>query len=107
MPGLWDEFEDEQGNIVHTFLIITLEPDSSLQSFTTNMPLMLNKENGWKWLDDTLTTDQHLDVLSHVLDEEMGSYPVSFRINKTSYDSPDLIQPSSPVDQYGNYSLFE
>ncbi|MCH8232275.1 MAG: SOS response-associated peptidase [Bacteroidetes bacterium] len=107
MPGLWDEFEDEQGRIVHTFLIITLKPEQSLQSFTMDMPLLLNKENGWKWLDDNLTMDQHLDVLSNVLDEKMESYPVSSRINKTSYDSPDLIQPSSPVDQYGNYSLFD
>ena len=106
MPGLWDEFDDEESRIVHTFLIITTKAEQTLQSFTMDMPLMLNKENGWKWLDDNLTMDQHLDVLSNVLDEEMGSYPVSSRINKTSYDSPDLIQPSSPVDQFGNYSLF-
>ena len=106
MPGLWDEFDDEESRIVHTFLIITTKAEQTLQSFTMDMPLMLNKENGWKWLDDNLTMDQHLDVLSNVLDEEMGSYPVSSRINNTSYDSPDLIQPSSPVDQFGNYSLF-
>ena len=106
MPGLWDEFDDEESRIVHTFLIITTKAEQTLQSFTMDMPLLLNKENGWKWLDDNLTMDQHLDVLSNVLDEEMGSYPVSSRINNTSYDSPDLIQPSSPVDQFGNYSLF-
>ena len=106
MPGLWDEFDDEESRIVHTFLIITTKAEQTLQSFTMDMPIMLNKENGWKWFHDHLTMDQHLDVLSNVLDEEMGSYPVSSRINNTSYDSPDLIQPSSPVDQFGNYSLF-
>jgi len=107
MPGLWDEFEDDQGKLVHTFLIITSYPVEAFKIFDFEIPVILKDTNLTAWIDDSRSTEDLKQMLLNGSEDEMNTYPVSSNISKLNYDEPDLIEPSSPVDQFGNYSLFD
>ncbi len=105
MAGIWDEFEQD-GNTVHTFNIITKPASEVILPFSSTMPLILAKESTSIWLSD-LGQDSLSEVLSGGEDIQFGSYPVSSKINNIELDQAELIKQSFPMDQFGNYSLFD
>lgn len=107
MAGIWEEFEDDEGHIVHTFRIITTPAPASAASVTTVIPFILPLENEDKWLDNTLPVESAMEILNHPSEKRLRSYTVSPRIDDPEVNSPSLIKPFSPADQFGNYSLFD
>jgi len=105
MAGLWDEF-DQDGSVVYIFNIITKPSAQSILPYSPVMPLILDKNNASLWLGDTTEKDP-ASILSESEDIQFGSYPVSSKINNIELDQADLIRQSSPMDQFGNYSLFD
>lgn len=105
--GLWDEFEDDKGEMMHTFTIITTEPNDVTKEVHDRMPAILTQEAEKLWLDESASDIDLLDVLRPYPAEKMGTYPVSSKVNNAKYKGADSIASSSPVDQFGNYSLFD
>jgi len=105
MAGLWEEFELE-GSIVYTFSVITKPANSPILALSQTMPIILdsNQANTWLAADDIADMVEVLDTVSEL---DFGSYPVSSKINNIEFDQADLIKESSPMDQFGNYSLFD
>jgi putative SOS response-associated peptidase YedK len=102
MAAIWDEF-DQDGQLIHTFNILTMPSNESVREFSPTMPVIfsLNEGNGWLKGDNKKLEEQ--------IDDKrlFGSYPVSSKINNMEIDQADLIKQSSPMDQFGNYSLFD
>lgn len=107
MAGLWDEFDGEDGKTNHVFIIITLESNSLLKPVFDEMPAIINLEDANKWLDNNTSEEELLQLLGSFNESEMGSFPVSININNTEYQGRDLLKPAPPIDQFGNYSLFD
>jgi len=105
MAGLWDEF-DLDGTIVHTFNIITKPANVIIQPLSPTMPLIVESEQINRWLSAN-DLDTALNLLQSDTEINFGSYPVSSKINNIEIDQADLINQSSPMDQFGNYSLFD
>lgn len=107
--GIWEEFEGgEDDEVYHTFMIITCAANDAVRAVDERMPVILTKENEKKWLDEGASTENLLSLLSPPFPaEELSSYTVSNRIDTPGENSAALINPSSPVDQHGNYSLFD
>ena len=105
MAGLWDEF-DYEGSIVHTFNIITKPADSEIQPLSPSMPVIVEPDQINSWLSAN-DLDTALESMQSETKMNFGSYPVSSKINNIDIDQADLINQSSPMDQFGNYSLFD
>ncbi len=104
--GLWEEFDTENGDIMHTFTIITTVANNAIADIHERMPVILDKRSESVWLNDALDTEDHLNILKSYSSEKFSIYTVSPRVNNVHIDEPDLINFSSPADQLGNYTLF-
>jgi putative SOS response-associated peptidase YedK len=58
------------------------------------MPVILDKENCWKWLEDRPEKDLSA-LLKPYPPDDMVAYPVSTRVNNPRVEDPQLIQPIS------------
>ncbi|MBL7845455.1 MAG: SOS response-associated peptidase [Cyclobacteriaceae bacterium] len=107
LAGLWEEFEDEGGAMVHTFTIITTAANETVSRITDRMPVMLDKQRETIWLNQKATEADVVAQLSTYPSDKLSLYPVSPRINEIKTDVPSLIIPTPPADQHGNLTLFD
>lgn len=105
--GTWEEFEDDEGKIVHTFRILTTPANNYLSDLDNQMPLIIPKTSEHDWLDPDKSLDEIEGMLKTFESDEFHMYTVSPRVTDPSCDQPSLIKPFSPADQFGNYSLFD
>ncbi|MBX2967040.1 MAG: SOS response-associated peptidase [Cyclobacteriaceae bacterium] len=105
--GLWEEFEDEGGAMVHTFTIITMAANDAVSKITDRMPLILDKRLEAVWLNPSVSESTVLSTFIPYPDDKLNIYPVSPRINEVKLDVPSLIMPTPPADQHGNLTLFD
>lgn len=107
MAGIWEEFDDESGNVVHTFRILTTPSNQALSDINPRMPLIIPKEAEDHWLSPENTHEQIKPLLKTFESDQFYMYTVSPRLSDPSFDQASLIKPFSAADQFGNYSLFD
>jgi putative SOS response-associated peptidase YedK len=107
IPGLWEDFEDTEGNQIQTFSIITTAADKVVGAIQERMPVILNSQSEKVWLDVNVSEEQLLNTLSGSDTKDLNYYPVSPRISQRDIDVPSLIIPTPPSDQHGNLTLFD
>ena len=105
--GIWEEFEDTDGNEFHTFSIITVESSGIAATIHERMPVIFTKENEEIWLDNHSSENALMQVLVPYPPDRMNHYPVSPSINNANMNVPSLIIPTPPADQFGNLTLFD
>lgn len=106
-PGLWEEYEDEDGNEFHTFSIFTIASQGLVAEVQGRMPVVFDKNAEAIWLQKDASEQELIAVLNSPMTKEMNYYPVSSRINDNKLDVPSLITPTPPTDQFGNLTLFD
>lgn len=106
-PGLWEEYEDTDGNEFHTFSIITVPSNSLVLTVHERMPVMLDKKAEARWLNPGSTESELFSLLTAYPADKMNHYSISPRINDIAFDVPSLIVPAPPADQHGNLTLFD
>jgi putative SOS response-associated peptidase YedK len=104
--GIWEEYENEKGENKHTFLILTTSPNSLVSEIHDRMPVILKRDDEKKWLDKYSKEEELIKLLGTYSANEMISYTVSPLVNSVGNDSPAIIRKTSPMDQFGNYTLF-
>lgn len=107
MAGLWEEFEDTEGNQIQTFMLITQAANEVVQTVEERMPIILTKQAEKIWLDGSTDETSLMGLLTKYPAASMNFYPVSPRIIDTNNDLPSMILPTPPADQYGNLTLFD
>ncbi len=70
--GIWEQWQDKTGKIIPSCAIITTAPNRVLLEYHDRMPVILNKENRWKWLDPTMPTSSLLSMLHPYPDDQMA-----------------------------------
>ncbi len=103
--GIWEEFESEDGLVLHTFRILTTAATSLVLEFNPRMPWVLTVDESKTWLSETNIAFDIVPEINPGL--EFHAYSVSPRINSIEEEGESLIRKVSPTDQYGNYSLFD
>ena len=95
--GLWDLWRDVEGEMLHTFTIITTSPNALLRRIHTRMPVIFDPLQAKQWLDPRLSTRPAdiAAVLAPFPSELMESHDVSPLVNKPEVDSSDCINPIS------------
>lgn len=105
--GIWEEFEDTEGNELHTFSLITTEANGTVAAIQERMPVILTKGAEEIWLGKHSSESDLMRVLTPYASDKMSYYPVSPQINNTNTNVPSLITPTPPADQFGNLTLFD
>ncbi|HKZ37894.1 MAG TPA: SOS response-associated peptidase [Chryseolinea sp.] len=105
--GIWEEFDDAEGNERHTFSIITTESNTIVAGIQERMPVILTKASEKVWLNKQSSETDLIGVLLPYASEKMNYYPVSPSINNSNTNVPSLIIPTPPADQFGNLTLFD
>ena len=105
--GIWEEFEDDAGSVMHTFTILTKPSDETVNSITGRMPVILNKKEARIWLNATSEENELGALIASPSPKKINLYTVSPRINEVKLDLPSLIIPTPPADQHGNLTLFD
>lgn len=105
--GIWEDFEDEEGDENHTFMIITAPANDFVSTVTNRMPLILSHEAEKIWLDPEADEASLMDQLKIPEKLSLNCYTVSPNIHKHTIDVPSLIIPTPPADQHGNLTLFD
>lgn len=90
LAGLWDHWDDDEGDHIESCTIITSEANNFMQSIHERMPVILKPNEFENWLssDDTLYL-QNLLVPYAKTDLEM--YPVSTAVNNPKNNKAELI----------------
>ena len=92
--GLWDEWQNSAGKTVQSFTIITAEPAPAVRHIHARMPLILQKQDESRWLNERFTPAQAQSWLNTFSAEEnLTAYPVSPLVNSPANDHPMLIEP--------------
>lgn len=107
MAGLWEEYDDHEGNSFHTFSIITTPAENWIAEITERMPLIFSKKEEKLWLNEKATEEELLSLFTSFPTNLLEGYNVSPNINSVEKDGPSLIIPTPPSDQYGNLTLFD
>ena len=71
------------------------------------MPMLLSQDTEKIWLDESVEETDLILLLKPLDSHQMTAYTVSPKVNNLANDSPDLLIPVPPADQFGNYTLFE
>ncbi|MCU0400322.1 MAG: SOS response-associated peptidase [Algoriphagus sp.] len=104
--GIWEEYETVSGESQHTFLILTTTPNELVEEVHDRMPVILKRDQEKKWLDKYTSEGDLAKMLNAYPAELMQSYTVSPLVNSVLNDSPSILRRTSPMDQFGNYTLF-
>lgn len=105
IAGVWDEYDDEDGNMIHTFMMVTVPSTGAVAGISERMPAMLTQDEAKMWMDPEATEEQLLECL-HVFQGNFEIFSVSPRIADPKVDDATLIIPAPPADQFGNLTLF-
>lgn len=97
--GIWDEWVNkETGEILHSFAIITITPNSLLQKLPHHRsPVILQRADERKWLDNSLSLSEVTALLRPYPSDKMNAYPISTTIKNPRNNSKDLLKPTGPA----------
>lgn len=104
--GIWEEYETVSGESHHTFLILTTSPNEVVSEVHDRMPVILKREDEKKWLDNYSSETDLLALLNPLPNELMVGFTVSPLVNSVQNDIKSVLRKTSPMDQFGNYTLF-
>ncbi|RNI22694.1 SOS response-associated peptidase [Rufibacter latericius] len=94
--GLWDEWVDPStGEVLHTFTVITTEPNELMAGIHNRMPVILHPEEEHLWLSESEDVNRLAELLRPYPAEEMTAYPVSALVNSPKNDVPSVLEPVS------------
>jgi putative SOS response-associated peptidase YedK len=115
LAGLWDRWQDRNtGSEVRTFSIITTQANdlvAQIHNTRERMPVILDREDEKKWLDNTLGKAEIASLLKPYT-SDLEAYPVAKSLSRLGFntsdpavrekydytDLPPLIHHSHPLD---------
>lgn len=106
IAGLWENFEDLDGNVDFTFNMITKPAQENLLEHQPDMPAVLEEGIWRQWLDPKTSVEGLEQLLKAGQEVPFFLHAVSPSLTDNQKDGKTLISPAVPSDQHGNYTLF-
>ncbi|MCE7992460.1 MAG: SOS response-associated peptidase [Roseivirga sp.] len=106
IAGLWDSFDNDQGETIHTFMMITTPANKEVADITARMPAILEKDLIIEWLNDSNTEESTISLLKPYSEKILDRYTVNPKLGDSNFDTPELLKNVPPADQFGNFTLF-
>lgn len=91
MAGLWDLWVSSDGELIHSFTIITTGANEFMKNIHDRMPVILRPEEEKIWLQEN-NESKLLSLLRSYPSELMDSYPISSLANSVSNEGPLVIE---------------
>ncbi|MCJ7459870.1 MAG: SOS response-associated peptidase [candidate division Zixibacteria bacterium] len=92
--GLWEAWKNPEGEIVHSYTIITTEADDLVTRIHPRMPIILRPENEDIWIDpDLRDTESLMKQLNPYPSNFTEMYEVSPAVGRANIDVEELTQP--------------
>jgi len=88
--GLWDQRISADGEIIHTFTIITTRPNRLMEQIHDRMPVILRREDEQRWISP-LPDPSLAELLTPYPAEMMEAWPVSKLVNSPKNDGPEIM----------------
>jgi putative SOS response-associated peptidase YedK len=107
IPGFWEEYDDENGEVFHTFSLITCASNAFDGSITERMPVVFDREKEKSWMNPNTPEEELIGLLAPSASEQFDYYTIEPRINSIRIDDKSLTIPAPPADQFGNLTLFD
>jgi putative SOS response-associated peptidase YedK len=95
IAGLYDVWKDrETGKEIHSYTIITTEPNAVVGEFHGRMPVIVQKEDEETWLNPDISEPaQLLPLLKSYPDDKMETWPVGEEARNPRNDYPEVMKP--------------
>ncbi len=93
MAGIWDRWTSADGEIIHSFSILTTSPNEKMALIHDRMPVILPREAESLWLSKSSEKDL-TDLLQPFPAEKMTAMPVSRLVNSAGNDDPSITIPA-------------
>ncbi len=91
--GLFEHWESPEGGELHTCSILTCEPNELVGQVHNRMPVMLDAQARWQWLDPEMERKNLIGLLKPYPADEMKGFEVSRAVNSPANDNPDVVKP--------------
>jgi putative SOS response-associated peptidase YedK len=105
LAGIWEEYDNEQGEMFHTFSILTSPANEHVATISERMPLILQPSHEQAWLN--AQDEQELLSMLRAASPVLDHYSVSPRVNSPDRNDRFVIMPAPPSDEFGNLTLFD
>ncbi len=106
IAGIWEEYQQDDGEHVHTFTMITTPAGDDLRVVAERMPAVLTLEKERLWMEKEADQSQLLSLLQPA-PMSWEYYTVSPRIASPEINEASLIRPAPAANQFGNLTLFD
>ncbi len=95
LAGLWTgRKNDETGEWLRTFTIVTTQPNDFMASIHNRMPVVIPRDAWATWLDPTPKEPGELRALLDPREDiVLAAYPVATLVNNVRNDGPELVLP--------------
>jgi putative SOS response-associated peptidase YedK len=107
MAGLWDSWENPNGEIINTYTIVTVDANKLVAEVHDRMPLILNQESEKLWLNDKASDAQLQAIVKPYDPEKMSFYQAHKVVNSVAYDYPECIQIAPKIYPGETFNLFD
>lgn len=104
--AIW-RLENQAPSPTYSCAMLTTDANETLRPIHATMPIILPMESEKPWLSPDLPVEAILQMLKPYPGELMNFFPVTTKINSPDFNSPLLLEPAQPTDQFGNYMLFD
>lgn len=105
--GIWDYWENPQGEIINTFSILTTTANQQLAELNERMPVILAPGTEQKWLSDKLTEQDIVSMMVPFANDKVSFYQAHKVVNSPEYDYPECIQVAPKIYPGESFSLFD
>ena len=92
LAGIWDKWISSDGEIIHSFSILTIASPPKMELIHARMPVILKREDEKKWLERTGESEL-LGLLRPYPTEELSAYPVSKMVNSPRNEAAEILVP--------------
>jgi len=100
--GLWESWQSPETEVVHSFTILTGEPNEVASTIHRRMPCILDPCVWHEWLSATiLPAARFADLTSPVSGADMEAVAVNRRVNSPAHDDPTCLEPVPQGDSPG------
>jgi putative SOS response-associated peptidase YedK len=94
MAGIWDRWTTSDGEIIHSFSILTTSPNELMTGIHDRMPVILDPADEKRWLSP-LPESELLSMLKPYPGEKMKAYKISRLVNSPKNDTAGILTPLS------------
>jgi putative SOS response-associated peptidase YedK len=93
LAGLWEFWKSPEGEMIHTYTIITTDANDFMEQFHNRMPVILPRDAYSTWLTPDEMPGSAARELLVPYTGAMTAYEVSKMVNKPAVDAPECIAP--------------